>query len=247
MKVNDLEVIYQDKDIILINKPSGLLTIPDRFNNKLINLYQILKQEFGEIFIVHRLDKDTSGLIIFAKNAESHKDLNTQFEERKVTKIYHAILAGMMKESPIEVDIPLLSNPTGKGGVIPSARGKESLTYFRATEIFRIATFAECKPITGRTHQIRAHAAAMGHPLLVDRLYGGQEEFFLSTLKKKYKLAKGQIERPIIARHTLHNYSLEFNHPTEHKRMYFTAKHPKDFSVTLKQLRKFAELPEYAK
>lgn len=239
--------IYEDESIVALNKAPGMLSIPDRYGKNIPNLYDSLKSEYGDIFIVHRLDKDTSGLILFAKTAEAHKDISIQFEQRQVEKSYHAILSGRMKDAALDVDIPLLPNPAGKGGVIPSSRGKESHTKFIRQEIFSIATFVECRPLTGRQHQIRAHAAALGHPLLVDPIYGNQSEFYLSSIKRRYNLAKEVIEKPLISRLSLHSYGISFTKPGTTQSMSLIAAYPKDFEVTLKQLRKYAELPEYVK
>lgn len=236
--MSSYKVIYEDDNLICINKSAGMLTIQDRFNSKIPNLRSILQTKFGEIFVVHRLDKDTSGCVLFAKDAESHQILNTAFEERRVKKLYHCITEGAVPADDFEIDIPLRANPTGFG-VHPSARGKESLTIVKVIERFRLATYIECNIITGRQHQIRAHLSAIGHPLLVDEIYGNKTEFFLSSLKRKFNLGKNQEEKPIISRITMHSQLLEFIHPITKELITCISDMPKDFEVLLKQLRKY--------
>lgn len=238
-------IIYEDDCIIAVNKGAGMLSVPDRYNLKLPNLRTIFDEIYGKIFVVHRLDRDTSGIMIFAKDADSHKSLNDQFQNFKVTKIYSALLKGVLGRDEILIDIPLMASPTQKGFTIPSARGKESYSKLKVIERFKNATLAEIELLTGRHHQIRAHTAAIGHPLLVDELYGGDKEFLLSSIKKKYNLKKTTEEKPIISRITLHSLSLEITHPQTQERMNFTADMPKDFVILIKQLRKFAPLPEF--
>lgn len=235
-----LEKLYEDDDILVINKPAGLLTIPDRFQARLPNLRDILKEEYGTIFVVHRLDKDTSGAIIFAKNADAHKHLNEQFENHTIIKLYHAVVTGIVSQDEMAIDIPLAPDPVKKGLVRPSARGKEALTTIRVLERYRMATFLECNLHTGRQHQIRAHCSAVGYPLLVDEQYGSSAEFMLSGIKKKYNLAKHTDERPLISRLTLHAYSLTFRHPSLEEEMSIVAPHPKDLRALLNSLRKYA-------
>lgn len=242
MKYNRLyNIIFYDEDIIVVDKASGVLSIPDRFDKNIPNLRVILEEKFGRIWVVHRLDKDTSGIMIFARNPESHKELNTQFEEQSVEKIYHAIVSGWIADDEFDIDIPLLTDPSNKGRTIPSSRGKEALTKVRVLERFSIATLIECNLVTGRHHQIRVHCAAIGNPLLVDELYGTSNAFYLSHIKRRYNLKKGEEEKPIIDRLTLHSYSLTFVHPKTKETLQFSAPYPKDFFALLNVLRKYSK------
>ncbi len=234
-------VLFEDEHVLVLNKEAGTLTIPDRYDQELANLKSMLKARYGDIFVVHRLDRDTSGAILFAKTAEAHKTLNRQFQQRTVGKIYHAILAGVVQQDEIPIDIPLMPHPKIKGLMAPSVRGKESLTIVRPLQRFRMATLAECDMRSGRQHQIRVHCAAIGHPLLVDAEYGRSEGFMLSSIKRRYNLAKNTEERPLIARNTLHSYRLEFTHPFTGETLRFEAAYPKDFRATLQVLAKYAK------
>ncbi len=236
-----IDIIFEDNDIIVINKPSGLLTIPDRYNHLLPSAISYLKSKYDECFVVHRLDKDTSGVIVFAKNAEAHRRLNLQFDNQQVKKIYHAIVQGILQNDELEVDIPLIQNPNGIG-VLPSIRGKECLSIIKVLERFKVASLVEVNLVTGRQHQLRAHVAAIGHPLLVDDLYGENSEFMLSSIKRRYNLKKNTDEKPIISRISMHSCSIEFTHPSSNEVVKFEAAYPKDFEATLEVLRKYAKL-----
>lgn len=235
-----LDIIYEDDYLLLINKQSGVLSIPDRYNRVLPNLKAILEEKLPDVFVVHRLDRETSGIIMFSKDAETHKALNIMFESHEIERIYHVLVQGQVPQDIINIDIPLLTDPTAKVGVIPSARGKESLTILKVLKRFRHATLVECNLVTGRQHQIRAHVSAIGHPLLIDPLYGGGTEFLLSSIKKKYNIRTDVKENPIIDRLSMHAFSLKFLHPSLDKEIYYTAPYPKDFDVTIKLLEKYS-------
>jgi 23S rRNA pseudouridine955/2504/2580 synthase/23S rRNA pseudouridine1911/1915/1917 synthase len=235
-----LDIIYEDDFILLINKQSGVLSIPDRYNRVLPNLKAILEEKLPDVYVVHRLDRDTSGIIMFSKDAETHKALNQMFESHEIERIYHVLVQGQVQQDEINIDIPLLTDPTAKVGVIPSARGKQSLTILKVLKRFRHASLVECNLVTGRQHQIRAHVSAIGHPLLIDPLYGGGTEFLLSSIKKKFNIRTDVKENPIIARLSMHAYSLKFNHPENGNEIYYTAPYPKDFEVTIKLLEKYS-------
>lgn len=243
---DNLDIIYEDQSIVVVNKPSGLLSIQDRYNDNIVNLKGMLRKKYGDIFVVHRLDRDTSGAIIFAKTAEAHKNINDQFTDLKTTKIYHAIAAGNLPKDEILIDIPLMVNPNGKGGVVPSARGKEAYTKVKVLERFKNATLLECELLTGRQHQIRAHLKAIGYPLLVDEFYGTNSNFMLSTIKKRFNMQKNEDEKPIIERVTLHSFKLGIIHPDTNVEMFFEAPYQKDFDVTIKLLRKYAAISKYS-
>lgn len=239
-KHKPLDILFEDDDIVIVNKTPGMLVLPDRFNATIPNLRAILIAKYGEIFIVHRLDKGTSGIVMFAKNAETHAILNQRFEERSVQKIYHAIVGGRVEQDEMDIDIPLMPSTKKKGLMQPSARGKESLTKIKVLERFRIASLLECELITGRQHQIRVHCSAIGHPLLVDEDYGENTSFKVSMVKRKFNVGKHQEEKPLIERLTLHAYKLTFQHPRTAQEITITADYPKDFRALLQILEKYA-------
>jgi len=235
-----LNIIYSDEDIVVVNKSSGTLSIPDRYDASIESLSVLLKNRFNSVFTVHRLDKETSGAIVFALNADSHRHLNTQFQDNKVEKIYHAVVAGIMDKDGIDVDIPLMPHPAKPGVMLPSARGKESLTKIKVIERYRHATLLECNLVTGRQHQLRVHCATIGYPLLVDRIYGNTDKFYLSAIKRKFNLKKSTDEHPVISRVTMHAYSLTFIHPVKNEKVSFTADYPKDFSALIQIFNKYS-------
>lgn len=240
MKQERMRILHEDDDIVVIDKPSGLLSLPDRFDATLPNVRTMLRERYGEIFIVHRLDRETSGVMIMGKHAEAHKDLNDQFEHHTVRKIYHALVSGVVEKDAFPIEIPIIADARRKGLMKPSARGKEARTDVRVLERFRVASLLECTLITGRTHQIRVHCSAIGHPLLVDPDYGTTAEFLLSTIKRKFNLKKHTEERPIIDRLTLHAYELTVKHPGTGEQVTFTSEHPRDFAAALQVLRKYS-------
>jgi 23S rRNA pseudouridine1911/1915/1917 synthase len=238
-------ILYEDDDLLVINKFANVLSIPDRWNPDIPNLRSLLDERYGKIFVVHRLDKETSGIMIFAKNAETHKYLNDLFEHHKIRKLYHVVVSGILQRNEVDVDIPIMTDPSNKGRSIPSSRGKESLTKIKVLQRFKVATLIECDLISGRHHQIRVHCSAIGHPLLVDTMYGDKSEFYLSSIKRKFNLKKGTEERPIIDRITMHASSLQFAHPRHGEELTFTADHPKDFAALLQLLGKYSQIPDY--
>ena len=240
MKQKKLEIVYSDDALVVIDKPPGLLSLPDRYDRTIPNIREMMTERFGEIFMVHRLDRDTSGVMVLGRTAESHKNLNDQFEHQQVRKIYHGIVGGIVDRDEFPIDIPIAADPKRKGLMKPTARGKDAHTIVRILEKFRIATLIECRLITGRTHQIRVHCSAIGHPLLVDPDYGKNSEFLLSSIKRKFNLAKNAEERPVIDRVTLHARSLSVTHPTTGVQMEFVSEYPRDFAAALQVLRKYA-------
>ncbi len=239
MKKQNLDILYQDDHVVVVSKAHGVLSIPDRFKRSEVNLRSLLEEKYGKIFVVHRLDRDTSGVMVFARTAEAHRDLSIQFEQHTVDKKYLAIVSGIVPKD-IDVDIPLMPNPRIPGTMMPSGRGKASFTHVHVLERFRVATLVECTLKTGRQHQLRVHCAAIGHPLLVDSVYGRADSFKLSAIKRRYRIQEDVEERAIIQRTTLHAYRLSFVHPVSGERLSFVAEAPKDFKALLNVLRKYS-------
>lgn len=230
-------IIFENNDFVVVDKPSGLLSIPDREGDEL-SLKRLLKEKYGEIFTVHRLDKDTSGLIVFAKNEETHKHLSQAFEERTVEKYYQGIAKGTLAEKEKTIDAPIAQNSVKKTLMIIHKRGKDSVTDYQVIEEFGRFSLVEFRIHTGRTHQIRVHMQYIGHPIVCDALYGDGEPVFLSSVKKNYNLSRNELdERPILNRLALHAHKLSFNDVNDRK-FNFEADLPKDMRALLQQLRK---------
>lgn len=236
LKLSD-HIIFQNEDFVAINKPSGLLTIPDR-EGKEVSLKDLLKEKFGEIYTVHRLDKDTSGLVVFALNEAMHKHLSQQFETRETEKIYKGIVLGKPAQSEGVINEPIAEHPTKKGQMTVWRKGKESITEYKVLENYRLYSLMQFKILTGRTHQIRVHLKHIGHPVACDALYGDGKPVLLSQLKTKFKLSQSEAEeRPLLNRLALHSSQLSFSGVNgEH----FTLEVPlpKDLRATLNQLDK---------
>ena len=238
-KIRPYTLLFQDEHLLVLNKAPGIATIPERGKDE--SLKTLSQKEFGRNWTVHRIDKDTSGVVLFAMNAKAHQDLSEQFRTRETAKRYLAIVEGEMPDDEMVVDIPLATDPGKAGRIRPSANGKEALTRLKAEERFRGYTLVEAVPETGRQHQIRVHCSAVGLPLLVDPLYGNQTEFMLSAIKRKFR-DYGRPERPLIDRLTLHAESLTVRHPATGERVTFSAEIPKDLRAVLTQLRKLRGL-----
>jgi 23S rRNA pseudouridine1911/1915/1917 synthase len=237
-------ILYQDNDLVIVDKSSGLLSIPDRFGKAKNSLHELLTDQFGEVFIVHRLDRETSGIMVYALNAEAHRHLCKQFEVHTADKFYLALVDGVIHEEEGEIDRPIGPHPVIPNKMmITNKGGKPSLTFYRVLERYHHFTLAEALIKTGRTHQIRVHFQNIGYPLAVDALYGPRSGLLLSEIKgSKYKSGKySEEERPILERTSLHAYRLRLEHPSSGERMEWKTDLPKDLHATLNQLRKWAK------
>lgn len=231
-----LNIVYEDDHLVIVNKAAGMLTVADRFQQESVHLQSLLRKKYGEIYTIHRLDKDTSGLVVFAKNAECHRAMSLAFEERDVNKVYLALADGNLPDEGT-IDEPLALSDTRPGTMKVYKKGKPSLTTFRTLRRFEWFSELEVTIHTGRMHQIRVHLAYIGHPLFIDPLYGRRAEFFLSEWKgRKYKAGKfsGE-ERPLCSRLTLHAWKLDFTHPVTGEKMHFEAEVPKDIKALTQQ------------
>ncbi|HNV68135.1 MAG TPA: RluA family pseudouridine synthase [Candidatus Ozemobacteraceae bacterium] len=240
IRPTDLEIVFTDEDFVVVNKPSGLLSIPDRFRKHLLNLHDLLSQRFAKVHPVNRLDRDTSGLVVFARNSEANVDLSDRFARQEIQKTYLALVKGEMPNDEGVIDAPIGEHPDQPGLMkIDRKTGKPAVTEYRVVERFKGLTLIEAKPRTGRQHQIRVHLAHIGFPLAVDSDYGGAGSILLSAFKKSYKPGK-EGESPLIGRLSLHSWKLSFHHFRRNDALELIAPLPRDFEVALKQLRKYA-------
>lgn len=225
-------IIFENEDYIVVNKPPFLATLEDRTPNT-TNLLKIAKQHNPELQACHRLDKDTSGCLVFAKNAAAYRHVAMQFEAREVYKVYHAVAWGTHQFEEQFVNRSIVASAKGVAKLAP--QGKPAETYFNTLETYARHTLVECLPVTGRLHQIRVHLAFLGAPIVGDDLYGG-EQVYLSSLKRGFNLKKNTEELPLIKRFALHSFNIGFvllnGEPVK-----IEAPYPKDFAVLVKQLR----------
>jgi RluA family pseudouridine synthase len=215
------KVVFIDNSLLAINKPSGLLSLPDGFDPAKPHLRSVLEPDFGKLWIVHRLDKETSGVILLARNESTHHEINQQFSERLVEKTYHALVKGKPTWENMRVDAPIRKSVGRKKRCqIDFESGVDAITDFRVITRFDNLALIEAKPQTGRTHQIRVHLYSIGHPILADPLYG-----------------EG-METPIIQRLALHAASIQLTHPKTSQLITISADHYTDFKNAVEKLGK---------
>ena len=220
-----LDIVYEDDDLLIINKESGMVVhpAPGHYSGTLVNalLYRYSLSS-GESFrpgIVHRLDKDTSGLMIVAKNEWAHDKLSSMISKKEIERKYLAIVSGVIKHETGTIDAPIGRDENNRQKMaVTDHNGKDAITHFKVLERFFNSTYIECILDTGRTHQIRVHMAYIGFPVMNDPLYGrGKCSEF------------GQM---------LHSYSIRFNHPRDGREIFYTINPPVEFENKLEELRK---------
>jgi RluA family pseudouridine synthase len=222
----DLKILHSDDSLLILDKPAGIPVLPDGWEKDAPYLVKVLEQPYGRLWVVHRLDKVTSGVMVFARTAESHRALSMQFERREAHKVYHAIVNGLPKWDEHTARHRLRINVGhSHRTVVDNGRGVPAETHFKLLIRYPGHGLLEAVPATGRTHQIRVHAYALGHPLLGDLLYSA------TPLAPQ----NGGNEKGI-ARPALHAFSLTLTHPLTNERLTFTAPYPHDFSQALIQL-----------
>jgi 23S rRNA pseudouridine1911/1915/1917 synthase len=235
-----IEILFEDDDLLMVNKPAGLLVIPDRYNHELPSLNRVLEHALGrQIWVVHRLDRDTSGIICFAKNEEAHRYLSLLFQERSVSKQYVGLVNGHVLHAHGIINKPIATHPTLKGKMIVANKGKSAETEYKVLEAWPLYSLLEYRIYTGRTHQIRVHSQSIGHSIVCDELYGDGKPFFLSGIKRKYRLSeKEEAERPLLSRLALHAHKLEFK-KEDGTIVSGEAPLPRDIAACVKQLNKW--------
>lgn len=233
-----IEILFENNDLIAVNKPAGMLTLPDRHDTELQSLRGLLQQKFGEIFVIHRLDKDTSGAIVFAKHEVAHKYMSALFEGRDIQKKYVGIVHGTPYPAEGSITEPIAEHPVKKGTMTVHHKGKPSHTDYQVLESFQKFSFLQFIIHTGRTHQIRVHCKHIGHPIVCDPVYGDGKPVLVSSFRKKYHLSKNEEEeRPILSRLALHAHQLSFK-DLNGELLTIEAPLPKDMRALLQQLRK---------
>ena len=234
-KLTNYSIIFQNEQFVAVNKASGLSVGGDRWDESKERLDKLLERELKipKIFTVHRIDKETSGLIVFAKNKEIHKSLSIAFETKQIKKTYTVIVHGRPSWQETSCDLPLVPNGNKKHlTIIDKFKGKASLTFFKCIKTTGNYSILEASPVTGRIHQIRVHLKALGHPVVCDSLYGNEKPVKLSSFKRGYK-GDPINEVPLLSRLGLH--ALELTLPDG---QILTAPLPRDMSAAIKQLSK---------
>ena len=226
-------ILFENEDFFLINKPPHTATLDERHDDKGESMLRQAKAYWPDAQVGHRLDKETSGVLIFAKHPAAYRHISMQFEHREVTKIYHAVVGGIHDFKGDLVNLPILPLKTAVVR-IDKLEGKEAETVFNTLEVYRSHTLVECIPFTGRMHQIRIHLQCLKAPIVMDELYGGPK-IFLSDIKRKFKLAKDTEEQPLISRVALHARALNFALINGERQM-VEAPYPKDMEALINQL-----------
>lgn len=249
-----ISVVYEDAALLVLDKPASLLSCPDRWDANRPNLMRLLHDgvaagkpwavERGLNYVAnaHRLDFETTGVFVLAKTRPALVRLANHFGSETPKKTYLALVQGSPAQDEFTVENRLAPHWSKPGLMAISGQGKRSLTHFRVVERFAGCALVECRPVTGRTHQIRIHLQDVGLPIYGDSQYGGQP-LLLSRLKRNYRLAPGESETPLIRTLALHAWKLEISHPETGEPLRVEAPLPKSFQVALKNLRRFAGRP----
>jgi 23S rRNA pseudouridine955/2504/2580 synthase len=232
-KIEDI-ILFIDEDIIALNKPSDITSEGDN-SAEAQSLSEILKRTYPEAMLVHRLDRETTGIILAARNSDTYRYLSILFEKRKIVKEYRAIIYGAHDYKDREISYPL--SRKSFRAIVDHREGKKALTIINTLEAFRDYSFIQALPQTGRYHQIRIHLSSIGSPIIGDELYGGKP-FFLSSIKRRFQTGKNSDEQPILSRTALHAFSVKLEHP-KGKELYIEAPYKKDFRVALELLEKW--------
>lgn len=227
-------IVWENDDYIIINKPSGISSLPERDTTR-ENLLGLAKGYSEDAQLCHRIDKETTGILVIAKHPEAYRNLAIQFEGREVDKVYHAVVHGIHNFTDELIDLPIFQS--SKGSVrIDQMLGKFSETTFNTVATYQKHTLVACEPITGRMHQIRIHLASIGAPIVCDPAYGGPM-IYLSQIKRKFNLKKQTEELPLMQRVALHAYQISFA-GLDGQKIEVQAPYPKDFRALVTQLEK---------
>lgn len=231
-------VIFENDNYLIINKPPFVPSLDERTADRSLSILRLAKEQFGDVQLCHRLDKETSGALVIAKNPEAYRNLAMQFEHREVQKDYHAVVNGVHDFDSISVFLPIATLKDGTAVRIDRAKGKIAETVFFTLKKYHHHTLVRCVPITGRMHQIRVHLQCLKAPIVCDPTYGG-EYIFLSEIKRKFNLKTDTEELPLIKRVALHAHSISFQ-DVDGQVISVAAPYPNDFDVLVKKLDRFS-------
>jgi 23S rRNA pseudouridine1911/1915/1917 synthase len=236
----NIDTLYEDNDMLIVNKPAGLLVVPDRFNSELPSMNKEIEKKMGQkMWVVHRLDRETSGVICFAKNEQAHRYLSILFQERDVNKFYAGLVIGNVVPAQDRIEGYITEHPAGNGRMMVAKKGKLAVTDYKVVEQWPLYALMQFQIHTGRTHQIRVHMRSIGHPIVCDDVYGDGKPFLLSGIKRKYRMSeKDEVEKPLLSRLALHAYRLEF-HKEDGTEVIAEAPLPRDIAACVKQLNKW--------
>jgi RluA family pseudouridine synthase len=248
----EIPVLFEDEHLMALNKPPRLLTSPDRYDPERPNLMKLLHRDVERgapwarernvayLSNAHRLDFDTSGVIVLAKSKPVLVKLADLFGSEKPAKIYVALAHGTPLKDKFNIDAKLGPHPNRPAVIrVDEKRGKRARTLFEVRERFEFSSLIQCRPLTGRTHQIRVHLQKAGYPIVGDATYGGHP-LLLSRLKSEYRLKDNKTERPLISSTALHAEELTLPHPVTGAELRIAAEWPKDLAVAVKYLRKYS-------
>lgn len=240
-------VIHDDNDFCAVTKPAGISTVSERWDNtakclidRLWDLWKTKDPDAPRPHVVHRLDKDTTGVILFAKNGAAQARLRNQFQNREVKKVYGALVEGLPDPPRGESIFHVEENPSRPGSMRFQRSGKECSSEYNLLEAFRDHSWVEIRPLTGRTHQVRLTMLKLKTPCCCDQLYGTGSPLLLSSFKRGYRPGRNGVERPLLDRLGLHAISIQFRHPATDVEMNLESSLPKDLSASLRQLRRWA-------
>jgi len=231
------DILFEDEHLIAVNKSADLLSIPDVFYADMSNAKTEIEQKKGKLYVNHRLDRETTGVLLFSKTAESHQAMNSLWQSRQVHKTYLALVDGNTPKEG-KIDLPIMVINDGRKAKINEKQGKDAFTLFNTIETYGLFSLVELKIQPGRLHQVRVHMKQIGHALMIDELYGHREAFYLSEFKYKYRHKSFKEERPLMSRLSLHAKSLSFKHPFTNEEVCIEAPLPKDFRASINQLKK---------
>lgn len=233
----EISILYQDEAVLLINKPTGYLSMPDRFELESPVVIRELEAAYGRLWPIAPPDLDSSGLLLAARSEEANKALAAGFEAGGIKRAYRAVVRGRPSWKQTSCDLPLVVDGDRKHRTIIDGTGKSALTEVTVLGVYGGLALVEAVPVTGRTHQVRVHLAALGYPVICDPLYGDNQPLFLSKIKRRWK-GDPKAERPLMLRAAIHSWSIDFLHPLDATASHYEAPYPRDMRALVNQLEK---------